>query len=144
MYDSILVPTDGSDGAITAAAHAIELAQVHDATIHVLYVVDVRMSPISSGMDREEVMELLDENSEDPTAAVVAQATEAGVDSESDVQVGVPYEAICEYADVEGMDVIVMGTHGRTGIDHALFGSTTERVVRTAGVPVVSVHIDDE
>jgi nucleotide-binding universal stress UspA family protein len=144
MYDSILVPTDGSDGAITAAAHAIELAQVHDATIHVLYVVDVRMSPISSGMDREEVMEMLDENSENPTAAVVAQATEAGVDSESDVQVGVPYEAICEYADGEDMDVIVMGTHGRTGIDHALFGSTTERVVRTAGVPVVSVHIDDE
>ncbi len=53
---------------------------------------------------------------------------------------GIPYEEILKKADIEKVDLIVMGTHGRAGIDHLLFGSTAERVVRKAVCPVLTVR----
>ena len=140
MYDTILVPTDGSDGAAAAAAHAVDLAAVHGATLHALYVVDVRMSPISADMDHDDVVELVDESGDRPTAAVLDRAEQAGVEAVEGIRLGVPYRVIREYADDEGVDLVVMGTHGRTGVEHALVGSVTERVVRTLDVPVLTVH----
>ena len=140
MYETILVPTDGSDGAETAAAHAIDLAEIHGAIVHALYVVDVRMSPISADMDHDEVVALVDESGERPTAAVIDRAERAGVPSVEAIRLGVPHRVIREYAAEEGVDLVVMGTHGRTGIEHALVGSVTERVVRTLDVPVLTVH----
>jgi nucleotide-binding universal stress UspA family protein len=52
---------------------------------------------------------------------------------------GVPHEEIIRQADNVGADVIVMGTHGRSGLDHVLFGSTTEKVIRKSTIPVLSV-----
>jgi len=140
VYDTILVPTDGSDGAAAAAAHAVDLAKAHGATLHALYVVDVRMSPISASMDHDEVIELVDESGERPTAAVLDRAERAGVPTVEAIRLGVPHRTIREYADAEGVDLVVMGTHGRTGVEHALVGSVTERVVRTLDVPVLTVH----
>ena len=140
MYDTILVPTDGSDGAAAAAAHAVDLAAVHGATLHALYVVDVRMSPISANMDHDDVVELVDESGDRPTAAALDRAEQAGVEAVEVIRLGVPYRVIREYADDEGVDLVVMGTHGRTGVEHALVGSVTERVVRTLDVPVLTVH----
>jgi len=140
MYETILVPTDGSAGAATAAAHAIDLAKIHGATVHALYVVDVRMSPISADMDHDEVIELVDETGERPTASILDRAEDAGVPAVEAIRLGVPHRVIEEYAADEGVDLVVMGTHGRTGIEHALVGSVTERVVRTLDVPVLTVH----
>jgi len=140
MYETILVPTDGSAGADAAAAHAVDLAKIHDATVHALYVVDVRMSPVSSGMDHDEVVELVDQSGERPTASVLDRAERAGVSAVEALRVGIPHECIGEYAESEGVDLVVMGTHGRTGIEHALVGSVTERIVRTLDVPVLTVH----
>ncbi len=56
---------------------------------------------------------------------------------------GIPYEEILKKADVENVDLIVMGTHGRAGIDHLLFGSTAERVVRKAACPVLTVRPEE-
>jgi nucleotide-binding universal stress UspA family protein len=140
MYGTILVPTDGSAGAAAAAAHAVDLATIHDATVHALYVVDVRMSPISADMDHDEVVALVDEAGERPTAAVIDRAKRAGVPSVEAIRLGIPHQAIEAYADDEGVDLVVMGTHGRTGIEHALVGSVTERVVRTLDVPVLTIR----
>jgi nucleotide-binding universal stress UspA family protein len=140
MYETILVPTDGSPGADAAAAHAVDLAKIHGATIHALYVVDVRMSPISAGMDHDEVVALVDESGERPTASVLDRAERAGVPAVEAIRLGVPHRVIEEYAEDEGADLVVMGTHGRTGIEHALVGSVTERVVRTLDVPVLTIH----
>jgi nucleotide-binding universal stress UspA family protein len=140
MYDTILVPTDGSDGAAAAAAHAVDLAKIHGATVHALYVVDVRMSPISANMDHDEVIELVDESGDRPTAAVLDRAERAGVPTVEAIRLGVPHRIIREYAEGEGIDLVVMGTHGRTGIEHALVGSVTERVVRTLDVPVLTIR----
>jgi nucleotide-binding universal stress UspA family protein len=140
MYETILVPVDGSAGAEAAAAHAVDLATIHGATVHALYVVDVRMSPISADMDHDEVVALVDESGERPTAAVIDRAERAGVPSVEAIRLGIPHRVIEAYAGEEGVDLVVMGTHGRTGIEHALVGSVTERVVRTLDVPVLTVH----
>jgi nucleotide-binding universal stress UspA family protein len=57
---------------------------------------------------------------------------------------GDPYEEIIDYAETEGVDMIVMGTHGRSGLDRFLLGSVTEKVVRTADAPVLTVRLSDE
>ncbi|WP_135828311.1 universal stress protein [Halorussus halobius] len=143
MYDTILVPTDGSDGAAAATANALDLAATYDATVHVLYVADVRMSPVSADMDDEAVADLVDESDADPTAPILDRADRADVPAVSAVRHGVPHEAIVAYADDRDVDLVVMGTHGRTGLDHALLGSVTERVVRTSDVPVLTVPTGD-
>jgi nucleotide-binding universal stress UspA family protein len=140
MYETILVPTDGSAGADVAATHAVDLAKAHGATVHALYVVDVRMSPIGADMDHDEVVALVDESGDRPTAPVLDRAEQAGAPAVEAIRLGVPHRVIREYAADEGVDLVVMGTHGRTGIEHALVGSVTERVVRTLDVPVLTVH----
>jgi len=144
MYETILVPTDGSPGSAAAAAHAVALASEHGGTVHALYVVDVRMSPIDSGMDHDEVVALVEDSDEQPTAVVLDRAERAGVPTVEAIRLGVPHKCIRAYADEIGADLVVMGTHGRTGVEHALLGSITERVVRTLDVPVLTVHPERE
>jgi len=60
------------------------------------------------------------------------------------VRTGAPYERILDYADQEGADMVVMGTHGRTGVDRYLLGSVTEKVVRTADIPVLTVRAEED
>ncbi|WP_115865451.1 universal stress protein [Halorussus litoreus] len=144
MYETILVPTDGSEGATAAAEHAFDLADRYGATVHVLYVADVRMSPISSGMDREEVLDLIDASEENPTGPILERADDRGVSAVEAIRVGVPDQVIREYADEHDVDLVVMGTHGRTGLDRALLGSVTERTVRTSDVPVLTVPLSGE
>ncbi|WP_458189857.1 universal stress protein [Haladaptatus sp. NG-WS-4] len=140
MYDTILFPTDGSEGATTAAEHAIDIARAYDATIHVLYVVDVRMSPLSSVMEHDDVIDMLETSGENPTVPIRQRAEDVGVRAIEAVRLGVPDEIIREYADEHAADLIVMGTHGRTGLEHTLLGSVTERVVRTSERPVLTVR----
>ncbi|MFC3477877.1 universal stress protein [Halobacterium litoreum] len=144
MYDHVLLPTDGSEGTAAAAEHAASLADAYDATVHVLAVADERNrfeSP-SAGIAAEAWEESERERAE---AAVdeTASALPDGVAVERVVTEGIPHEAIVEYAEDSGADVVVMGTHGRTGIDHYLVGSVAEKVVRTSPVPVMTVGLDD-
>jgi nucleotide-binding universal stress UspA family protein len=143
MYGTILVPTDGSAGAVAAAEHAIDIAGRYDATVHALYVVDVRMSPVSSGMDHDEIRALFEASSEDPARDVLARAERAGVPAVEAVEVGVPHEVVREYVTDHGVDLVVMGTHGRTGLGRTLLGSLTERVIRTVDAPVLTVRADE-
>ncbi|WP_096389313.1 universal stress protein [Halopenitus persicus] len=143
MYDQILVPTDGSPAATAAIDHAIDLAKRYDARIHALYVVDgSAYSTLEAGS--EIVLEALESEGAEATERVAEAATEAGVDSVTSVVNGTAYRTITEYVDDNGIDLIVMGTHGRQGIDRYLLGSVTERVVRTAEVPVLTVHKDED
>ena len=139
MYDDILFPTDGSDGADAALAHAMELADTYDATIHVLSVVD--SSYLGSAAAEATTFERLRDAAEQAAEATVERVTDRGIDATGEVLEGEPYAAILDYA--EGVDVVVMGTHGRRGIDRYLLGSVTEKVVRMADVPVLTVRLDD-
>ena len=143
MYDTILVPTDGSESAMEAADNAIELATAFDATIHALYVVDIgAMWPDAY---EGNVLHDLESRGKKAVERVRERAEDAGVDVHDEVETGgSPHRVILDYADENGIDCIVMGTHGRRGLEHYLLGSVTERVVRLAEVPVMTVHASDE
>jgi nucleotide-binding universal stress UspA family protein len=144
MYDEILLPTDGSEGTTAATTHAAELASTYDATVHVLSVADSRNrfeSP-TSGI----APEVWDEEQRTRAEAAIDATVDAlpdDVDVECVLREGVPHEEVVAYADAAGVDVVVMGTHGRTGLDHYLIGSVTEKVVRQSPVPVLSVRLDE-
>ncbi len=144
LYDRILVPTDGSDEGQRAVQHAIELAVVHEATLHTVYVVNTaRYAGLPMESSWEGVDELLRSDAEDAIESVRELAANAGLDVESAVIDGAPSKQIVTYAEETDCDLIVMGTHGRGGIDRLLLGSVTEKVVRSANVPVLTVRVDD-
>ncbi|MDS0284204.1 universal stress protein [Haloarcula onubensis] len=144
MYDAVLVPTDGSEGSREAATHAIDHANRYDAALHVLYVVDARIGVVHETTP-ELVFEELEAQGERAIEAVHAQARAAGVETiEGVVARGDPHRAILDYTAAEDIDLIVMGTHGRTGLDHYLIGSVTEKVVRLSDVPVLTVPLSAE
>lgn len=124
-----------------AVDHAIELAQTTGATLATLYVVD------TTGADAGVVntLDVLKESGQDIVDAVWERAAEQGLDDVvTEVSSGTPHETILAYADDIEADVIVMGTHGRTGLNRYLLGSVTEKVVRSSDRPVVTVPITEE
>lgn len=145
MYDDVLIPTDGSDPAERAARYGVALADSYGAAIHAVSVVDER--DFSAGiLDGEDLIREGQESAEEEATRAVEfvgnLAPEAAV--RTHVEIGVPAAAILEYVSRAGIDAVVMGTHGRTGLDHYLIGSVTEKVVRRSPAPVLSVRLDDD
>ena len=139
-YDAILCPTDGSPGSDAAVAHACYLADLADAEIHALFVVD----ELIAGADGwDVVVEREEARGERALDAVDAAGAERGVPVEKHLRRGRPHEEILDAASEYGADVIVMGTHGRTGVGRFIAaGSVAERVVRHSEVPVLTARID--
>ncbi|SFR63653.1 universal stress protein [Halogeometricum limi] len=144
-YDRILVATDASEDAEAAVEHALSLAARFDAEVHVLYVVDTSViRPKLGNLVPETVRSALETVGKEALAAAEARAEDVGVDAVTEMVDGVPSRKILSYADENGADVVVVGTHGRTGVDRLLLGSTTERILRSASTPVLSVRRGDE
>ena len=144
QIESILVPTDGSDGARVGSRRAVDLAARVDADFHVLSVVETRETSgvtvdqgDDAGADRDEQLHAAAREAVDREADL-ARAHLSG-DVSTAVEDGVPHEAITEYARRHDVDLIVMGTHGRSGVERLLLGSVGEKTLRTATVPVVLV-----
>lgn len=142
MYDDILVPTDGSPGTETVLEHALAIATDRGATLHGLYVVDRRRYTAAPEGRTETVRESLRDEGETALSNLKAAADEAGVETETDSRDGIPHREILDYAGDADVDLIAIGTHGRTGPDRlAHLGSTTDRVVKNGDVPVLVVDI---
>lgn len=141
MYDSILIPFDGSDEAQKGANHGLGLAETCGATVHALYVIDLPGAPRTVYIrdDEEEMRARYREYGEEVTAEIEKRAAERGLDCVTAIRSGSPGEEIVDYANEESIGAIVLGSayRGRLG---ALLGSTAEKVVRTAEVPVVTVR----
>ncbi|EMA36778.1 universal stress protein [Halococcus hamelinensis] len=144
MYETILVPTDGSNEARKAAAHGIELAAALGATVHTLYVMDLPGVPraLSVRDDEETVREEYREFGERVTSEVCTMANRADVKCVTALRTGTVHEEIVEYADEMGLDAIVMGT-GYQGRFGALLGTVVEKVVRISTVPVISTKMNE-
>lgn len=143
MYDRILLPTDGGETTERALAHAVDLVDRYDAELHVLYVVDATVFPndVETGAIASE-FETMGDRIVD---RVAGEARAAGIDPAATAVVrGTPHRTILEYADEHGIDLVVMGTHGRTGLDRYLLGSVTEKIVRLSDVPVLTVRESPE
>lgn len=142
MYRQILVPTDGSEGSKAAVEHAIDLATAYGAVLHTLYVIDTNVGA-EAGMVG--IFDTLEEAGENAIEDVLQQVEAADVETaRGEVVQGTPHRAILEYTDEHDIDLVVMGTHGRTGIDRYLLGSVTEKVVRLSEVPVLTVGMPTE
>jgi len=141
MYDSILIPFDGSDEAQKGAEHGLGLAETCGATVHALYVIDLPGAPRTVYLrdDEEEMRERYREYGEEVTTEIKDRAEKRGLDCVTVIRSGSPGEEIVDYADEEGIDAAVVGSayRGRLG---TLLGSTAEKVVRASEVPVVTVR----
>lgn len=137
MYDKVLMPSDGSEGSEVALDHAIEIAEKFDAELHILYVVDTRISSTQEAMVG--MMNHLKSIGENSTERIAEEARKRGVTTVKDIVEGVPHKEINNYVGENSIDMITMSTHGRTGLDRILIGSTTEKIIRTADIPVMTV-----
>ena len=144
MYDRILLPTDGSPGMARVIEHAGELARVHDASVHALFVVDTASL---SSMPMDASLDGIHGLMEEEGTAAVAEAERSMPDDvtvERTIAEGAPANEIVDCVREADCDVIVMGTHGRGGLNRLLLGSVAEHVVRRSAVPVVTIRVDAE
>ncbi|WP_049890552.1 universal stress protein [Natrinema versiforme] len=152
MYDRILVPTDGSDTAEKAVEHALDLAEQYGAAVHALYVVDTNAMSLSLGAEQLDRIEQgnygemgeVRERAESATGYVADRARELGLETVEHVSAGRPHDMIGNYVADNDIDLVVMGSHGRTGVRRALLGSVTERTLRSTRAPVLVIDSDND
>jgi nucleotide-binding universal stress UspA family protein len=142
MYENILLPFDGSEGAAEGLHHASEIAHWADATIHVLYVADTAQDSVT--VVEGTTVDALVQEGEDVVDEAAKTLDTLGVSYETDVVQGNPAPTIVEYAERFDMDLIVMPTHGREGVSRYLIGSVSEKVVRLSSVPVLTVRMQPD
>jgi nucleotide-binding universal stress UspA family protein len=139
----ILFPTDFSEGALNALPYAVDIAKSYGAKLYMLHVIyDIATA---SGLHVPHVS--VDEMYKELDISAKKELERFGVDIIKDIKDveytvirGIPYEEILKFAKEKNIDLIVIGTHGRKGLDRVLFGSTAERVVRNASCPVLTVR----
>ncbi len=140
---SILHPTDFSECSEVAREHAIAFARSLGAEVILLHVL-VEVPLYSEGwINTRDVRRVYDAErkwAEETLEARAAEMREAGVATTWKTDVGTPFEEIVLTAEEAGADLIVMGTHGWSGLDRLLLGSVADRVIRTAPCPVVTVR----
>lgn len=141
MYESILIPTDGSQKMESVVDQGLELAKQNNATVHSLYVVDERAYLAIPDEERDHVRKTLEEDGQATTKAIEERILDAGLDVIREIRCGDPSAEILTYAVENEIELIVMGTHGRTGYERYLLGSVAERVVRTAPIPVLTIAV---
>lgn len=140
---TMLLPTDGSELARAVATRGLDLAGQVDAAVHFLSVIDEgRLAAISDLFDGDGPPDDADERdgAADHLETLTDLARERRLESTAIVRVGDPPTVIVEYADSEGIDLIVLGTAGRGGFERLLMGSVADRVIRTAPVPVLTIR----
>ena len=139
MYETILIPYDGSDEGEMGARHGIELAAALGAEVHALYVIDLPGAPraLSIRDDEEQMRKEYNDYADRILDEISEVAGDHGVDCTTATRSGSPSEEIVEYADEEGVGAIVMGS-GFRGKIGTLLGGTADKVVRTATVPVIT------
>jgi nucleotide-binding universal stress UspA family protein len=129
-FRRILVAVDGSEPSNAAIGYAVRLARATSARL--IFCHAVERNDLAARRDGHDLMD-----------AAVDEARAAGLDADLDLTAGSPVDAILAAARARAADLIVMGTHGRTGKELLALGSVAERVVRAARCPVLTVHAGD-
>jgi nucleotide-binding universal stress UspA family protein len=142
MYQDVLVPTDGSNAVRPVVEHALSLAEPFDATVHALHVIENTDQMLPAGT-LNVVSDSLHEAGKDAVNRVAERAEARGLRTTTAVRRGEPVREISTYAEAANVDVVVMGTHGRSGVGRMVAGSVTERVMRRCSRPVLAVRRGD-
>ncbi len=138
---NILFPTDFSKTSLTASEYAVNLAKQYGAKLHVLHVLE-KIPPIlairSLDLSRDKIIKSIDSDAQANLDECLKKIKKLG-DFEiiSVIRKGIDYEEIIKYSKEKKIDIIVLATHGRTGILHTLLGSVAEKVIRYSKIPVL-------
>ncbi|MBW6470998.1 MAG: universal stress protein [Methanosarcinaceae archaeon] len=141
LYKKILIATDGSEPNKKAVSYGIELARLSGAKVNVVYVVDTAAFasiPMDAGW--EMMYELLQKEGNEGIQRIVDDAKAAGIDIEGSLLEGHPSHEIIEFSENNDIDVVVLGTLGKGGLDRFLLGSVAEKVTRNSKIPVLVVR----
>jgi len=141
FYRNIVIATDGSENTRKAISYGIELAELSGATVHALYVVDT-YSTISENWTagKKMIYEMMRNDGEKAVSKVKDIGEASGVEVREVVLDGYPSKEILDFAENNNIDLIIMGTLGKTGLERFLVGSVAEKVVRSSKVPVMVVR----
>ncbi|MEM2933347.1 MAG: universal stress protein [Methanocellales archaeon] len=140
-FNSILIATDGSQHTKSAVKHGLALAKLSNAKVYAVYVIDIGMfASIPMDTTLENMHELLKKEGELATRSVEEEAKALGIEIEKIILEGNPAQEIVKFANANNIDLIVMGTLGKSGLERFLLGSVAEKVIRTASCPVMVVR----
>ncbi len=145
MFSRILVPTDFSPTSDAALEYARILAAKFGSSLQLLHVIDdpaASTAIVADGFapDTVDIREAMLAQARERLACAMSVTDRARFHATAEAFVGMPASVIVDYAAATGTALIVMGTHGRTGLAHLLMGSVAEHVVRTARCPVLTVR----
>ncbi len=153
LFKKILIATDGSEHVKKAVIHAIELAKLYGAELHAVYVMDIKADcarelytdRFTGGLKRvlkkdSLCTELYRKEGETAIKYIEDMAKREGLDIKKWIVKGHPAEEILKLAEEQSIDLIVMGTLGRSGIEKFLLGSMADKVLRNSGIPVLTVR----
>jgi nucleotide-binding universal stress UspA family protein len=144
QFDTILFANDFSENSELAFDHALTLASQFNARLIIIHVinepVDLRGFYVPH-ISFEKLEKEIEEGAEKLMQKFCRTRTKDFTNYETLIVAGIPYEEILRVANERNASLIVMGTQGRKGIDHFLFGSTAERVVRNSKCPVMTVRM---
>lgn len=143
MINRILVPIDFSEHSKNALKYAVPMAEQVGAALFLVYVVEPTVYPADLGFGQvvlPGMEEELRSKGAEELKGLIEREIGARVKASSCVRTGKPHQEILAEAAERMIDLIVMATHGHTGVEHMLFGSTAERIVRNAPCPVLTIR----
>ena len=146
VFKTILFATDFSEGSDFAFKAALSMAGKYDSKLIVIHVinepVDLRSFYVPH-ISFDKLEEEIEQGAEKLMEKFCRTHMQDFNNFETYVLPGIPYDEIIKKAESHNADLIIMGTHGRTGLDHVLFGSTAEKVVRKSPIPVMTIRIKE-
>jgi nucleotide-binding universal stress UspA family protein len=145
MYDRILLPVDGSNCSLAAAKHGFELAQTHDADVHILHVINLDAYRTYFDMDVKSVEDgMVNHDLKQKGKKITHQAATLAENSDFEITetvvFGRPYKRILKYAKENDIDAIVMGTTGKSNLKGMVLGSVSHSVSQASNVPVILIR----
>ncbi|AKB50952.1 Universal stress protein [Methanosarcina barkeri str. Wiesmoor] len=138
LFEKILIATDGSEKNKSAVEEAVKIARACGSTVYAVYVMDESLMKSAIEVPiAEDLYRRIREEGEEAVNGVKEIAQ--GVNLETFILSGRPARAITEFAEQKEVDLIVVGTQGKSGIERFLLGSVADEVIRTAGCPVLTI-----
>ncbi|MBZ0201357.1 MAG: universal stress protein [Ignavibacteriaceae bacterium] len=141
--NKILIPIDFSDYSKNSLRFAVNFTKCFNAKLYLIYVVEPVIYPPDFSMGQLAIpsMDLeMDKRALEELKKLAEMDIPSGIEVKTIVKTGKPFIEIIETAEEEDIDLIIISTHGHTGVEHILFGSTAEKVVRKAPCPVLTVR----
>lgn len=144
---NILVPIDFSVHSKNALRYAVSMAEQYAASLHLIYVIEPMIYPADLGFGQvvmPGVEEELRIKSENELQNLIEREIGGGIKADSVVRLGKPHQEILREVDEKKIDLVVLASHGHTGVEQILFGSTAMRIVRLAKCPVLTIRPKSE